>query len=118
MQKGFSHESILFLGAILSPHVDRYPLVTSCIINVAQDVDEPWPLEVYDRQGKAVNVTMEAGDIVFYESHSLIHGRPFPLRGRCVIISCVSNKQCLLILMCVFLLIFVHQVLCQYFCSL
>lgn len=32
-------------GAILAPHVDRYPLVTSMIINVDQDVDEPWPLE-------------------------------------------------------------------------
>ena len=51
-------------GAILSPHVDRLPLVSSCIVNVAQDVDEPWPLEVIDRQGNAVNVTMEPGDMV------------------------------------------------------
>ena len=69
-------------GAILNPHVDRLPLVSSCIVNVAQDVDEPWPLEVYDREGNAVNVTMEPGDMVLYESHSLIHGRPFPLKGR------------------------------------
>jgi hypothetical protein len=69
-------------GAILNPHVDRLPLVSSCIVNVAQDLDEPWPLEVYDRQGNAVNVTMEPGDMVLYESHSLIHGRPFPLKGR------------------------------------
>ena len=34
-------------GAILNPHVDRLPLVSSAIVNVAQDVDEPWPLEVY-----------------------------------------------------------------------
>lgn len=51
-------------GAVLSPHIDRLPLVTSCIVNVAQDVDEPWPLEVIDRQGNAVNVTMEPGDMV------------------------------------------------------
>lgn len=38
-------------GAILAPHVDRLPLVSSCIINVAQDVEEPWLLEVYDRHG-------------------------------------------------------------------
>ena len=69
-------------GAILSPHVDRLPLVSSCIINVAQDVDEPWPLEVYDRHDRAVNVTMEPGDMVLYESGSLMHGRPFPLKGR------------------------------------
>jgi prolyl 4-hydroxylase len=69
-------------GAILNPHVDRLPLVSSCIINVDQDVDEPWPLEVYDREGRAVNVTMEPGDMVLYESGSLIHGRPFPMKGR------------------------------------
>lgn len=69
-------------GAILNPHVDRLPLVSSCIVNVDQDVDEPWPLEVYDREGNAVNVTMEPGDMVLYESHSLIHGRPFALKGR------------------------------------
>jgi hypothetical protein len=69
-------------GAVLSPHVDRLPLVSSCIINVAQDVDEPWPLEVIDRYGNAVNVTMEPGDMVLYESGSLIHARPFPLKGR------------------------------------
>jgi prolyl 4-hydroxylase len=69
-------------GAILSPHVDRHPLVISCIINVDQDVDEPWVLEIYDRHDRAVNITMEPGDMVLYESGSLIHGRPFPLKGR------------------------------------
>jgi len=69
-------------GAILAPHVDRLPLVSSCIINVAQDVDEPWLLEVYDRHDRAVNVTMEPGDMVLYESGSLLHGRPFALKGR------------------------------------
>mmetsp|Transcript_53153 Transcript_53153/g.159074 ORF Transcript_53153/g.159074 Transcript_53153/m.159074 type:complete len:306 (-) Transcript_53153:898-1815(-) len=38
---------IYHAGAILAPHVDRMPLVTSAIINVAQDLDEAWPLEVY-----------------------------------------------------------------------
>ena len=28
-------------GAILAPHVDRLPLVSSAIVNVAQDLDEP-----------------------------------------------------------------------------
>jgi len=69
-------------GAVLAPHVDRLPLVSSAIINVAQDVDEPWPLEVYTHDGRAVNVTMEPGDLVLYESHSIVHGRPYPLKGR------------------------------------
>ncbi|CAB9496503.1 Ankyrin Repeat [Seminavis robusta] len=69
-------------GAVLATHVDRLPLVSSAIINVDQDVDEPWPLEVIGHDGKAYNVTMEPGDLVLYESHSVLHGRPFPLKGR------------------------------------
>lgn len=69
-------------GAVLASHVDRMPLVVSAIVNVAQDVDEPWPLEVYGHDGNAYNITMDVGDMVFYESHSVIHGRPFPLKGR------------------------------------
>lgn len=72
----------LCIGAVLAPHVDRLPLVSSAIVNVAQDVDEPWPIEVYGHDGRAYNVTMEPGDMVLYESHSLLHGRPFPLKGR------------------------------------
>ena len=63
-------------------YTDRLPLVSSAIINVAQDLDEPWPLEVYGHDGRATNVTMEPGDMVLYESHSVIHGRPFPMKGR------------------------------------
>ena len=73
---------IYYEGSVLAPHVDRLPLVSSAIINVAQDVDEPWPLEVIGHDGRARNVTMEPGEMVLYESHSVIHGRPFPLKGR------------------------------------
>jgi len=69
-------------GAVLATHVDRLPLVSSAIVNVAQDVDEPWPIEVIGHDGRAYNVTMEPGDMVLYESHSVLHGRPFPLKGR------------------------------------
>lgn len=69
-------------GSVLATHVDRNPLVTSAIINVDQDMDEPWPLEVVAHDGKAYNVTMEPGDLVLYESHSVLHGRPYPLKGR------------------------------------
>lgn len=62
-------------GSILAPHVDRLPLVTSAIINVDQDVDEDWPLEVIGHDGVAYNVTMKPGDMIFYESHSIIHGK-------------------------------------------
>ncbi|GMI38985.1 hypothetical protein TeGR_g6460 [Tetraparma gracilis] len=68
-------------GSMLAPHVDRMPLVTSAIIQVAQSVREDWALEVYDHDGNAHNITMEPGDLVLYESHSIIHGRPFPFEG-------------------------------------
>jgi len=42
-------------GAVLSPHIDRLPLVTSAIINVAQDVDEPWVLEIIGHDKMAHN---------------------------------------------------------------
>jgi hypothetical protein len=73
----FVHLDVLFLI-----DVDRLPLVSSCIINVDQDLDEPWPLEVYDHNGKAYNVTMEPGDLVLYESSTVLHGRPFAMKGR------------------------------------
>lgn len=71
-------------GSMLNSHVDRLPLVSSAIINVDSDVEEPWPLEVIGHDGRAHNVTMEPGDMVLYESHSIIHGRPFPLKGNYV----------------------------------
>jgi prolyl 4-hydroxylase len=69
-------------GSILAPHADRLPLVISAIVNVDQDVEEDWPLEVIDHSGRSVNVTMQPGDMILYESHSVIHGRPYPLRGK------------------------------------
>ena len=50
---------VYYEGSVLAPHVDRLPLVSSAIINVDQDVDEPWVLEVIGHNGKAENVTME-----------------------------------------------------------
>jgi hypothetical protein len=64
--------------AVLATHLDRMPLVTSCIVNVDQDLNEPWPIEVYSHDGKAHNVSMKPRDMVFYESHTVLHGRPFP----------------------------------------
>lgn len=42
-------------GSVLNTHVDRLPLVSSAIINVDQDLDEPWPLEVIGHDGNAHN---------------------------------------------------------------
>lgn len=82
-RKSFPH-SILKIISLFSYFldVDRLPLVSSCIINVDQDVDEAWPIEVYDHNGRAYNVSMEPGDLVLYESSTVLHGRPFPMVGR------------------------------------
>lgn len=69
-------------NSVLVPHVDRLPLVASAMVNVAQDVEEDWPMEIYDHDGNAHNVTLQPGEMLLFESHSVIHGRPFPLTGK------------------------------------
>ncbi len=77
-------------GAILAPHVDRLPLISSAIINVAQDVDEEWPLEVFGHDGVVRNVTMQPGDMVLYESHSVIHGKSCYLSIYLLYLQCIA----------------------------
>lgn len=70
-------------GAVLRMHQDRDDqLVLSMIVNVDQDVDEPWMLEIMDHQDKLHHVPMEPGEIVYYESIACVHGRPEPLKGK------------------------------------
>jgi Ankyrin repeats (3 copies) len=59
----------------------RVPLVISAIINVAQQVKEDWILELIGHDGVAVNITLRPGEMILYEGHSIIHGRPYPLNG-------------------------------------
>ena len=64
-------------------HVDK--IVThavSLIINIAQfNVTEPWMVEIYDHANRLHEIEMEPGDIVYYESAKLLHGRMKPLTG-------------------------------------
>jgi len=69
-------------NAYAAPHVSRLPLVFTAVINVAQDLDEPWPIEILSHNGHLYNITMQPGDMLLLESQSIIHGQPFPLRGR------------------------------------
>jgi hypothetical protein len=68
-------------GSIMMPHVDSPPLIVSAMYNVAQETDEPWPLEIYEHNGRAVNITLDPGDLLLFETASVIHGHPFPLKG-------------------------------------
>ena len=70
-------------GASLRNHVDRVDThVFSAVLQVAQSgVEEPWPLQVIGFDGKLYDVTLEPGEMILYEGHKLIHGRPYPFNG-------------------------------------
>ena len=71
--------------SFLSNHVDRYDThILSAIINVGQiDMDEPWALTVQNRLLKPRDIIFDKGfDVALYESSTLVHGRPKPLKGK------------------------------------
>jgi prolyl 4-hydroxylase len=69
-------------GSMLKAHVDRIEThIISCIINVDQHCDTPWALEILDHDDNEHSVTLKPGQIVFYESARLMHGRKYPLNG-------------------------------------
>ncbi|MCK5896401.1 MAG: 2OG-Fe(II) oxygenase [Cocleimonas sp.] len=70
-------------GATLDLHVDRYQThLISVIINVDQDTQCDWPLYIYDHSARLHKVNLKAGEIVFYESAKIAHGRPEALDGK------------------------------------
>jgi len=69
-------------GAKLENHVDRLDThALSAIINVDQQVEQDWPLEIYDHDEQLHHVFLKPRDMLFYESASRIHGRPTPFNG-------------------------------------
>ena len=63
-------------------HVDSMVRhVISAIMNIYQDVDSPWPLQIYDNDDNLHEIFLEPGEMVIYESARLIHGRAKPLNG-------------------------------------
>ena len=44
-------------------------------------MDEDWPLQIFDHSGKLHEVLLKPGEMVWYESASLVHGRVKPLNG-------------------------------------
>lgn len=70
-------------GDVLISHTDRpetHILSAICMI-YQEDIDEPWALEIKDTDGWWHEVYFEPGDMVFYESDILEHGRMRPLNG-------------------------------------
>merc|ERR1712240_376005 len=69
-------------GSILAAHVDRFAThVISAILNIGQSVEEDWPLYVIDNDGEQQQVVMKPGEMVWYESARVIHGRPKTFKG-------------------------------------
>jgi len=64
-------------------HVDRSQThVLSVILHVAsEDLESNWPVEVVDFNGRRQRINMHHGQILFYESAKLIHGRPQYLKA-------------------------------------
>jgi len=69
-------------GSVLDMHVDRPDThVVSSVLQIAQDVDEPWPLRL-DVDGRHEDVLLAPGQMVLYEGAVTAHGRPTPFEGR------------------------------------
>ena len=68
-------------GSWLAAHVDQMAThVISAILNIGQD-GEPWPLHILDHEDRQHQVLLKQGQMVWYESARLQHGRPDRFRG-------------------------------------
>jgi prolyl 4-hydroxylase len=69
-------------GSSLDNHYDKKNThVISAIIHLEDKADTPWPLYIEDHRFKSHQITMEYGDVIFYESTTCLHGRPTPFEG-------------------------------------
>jgi len=69
--------------SILHMHTDqRTTHIISCIFHIDHDpVSDPWPLVIEDFNGNTIEIVLEPGDLLFYESSKCLHGRPRPFNG-------------------------------------
>ena len=69
-------------GAVLKAHRDKEGShILSAILNIAQEVEEDWPLQIDDHSGCRHEVVLAPGGMVLYESARLLHGRETKLNG-------------------------------------
>lgn len=68
--------------AMLINHVDRADThLASAVLQVGQESDEGWPLEVMLDDGTTLEVYLQPGEMVLYEGARLFHGRPMRFNG-------------------------------------
>lgn len=69
-------------GSSLINHYDKCNThVLSAIIHLDDKTEKPWPLYIEDHNFKGHEITMEFGDVIFYESTTCLHGRPTKFEG-------------------------------------
>jgi prolyl 4-hydroxylase len=69
-------------GTFLYNHVDHTEThIISSTICVDRRLSSPWPLYIEDVDGNGHQVSLEPGEMLFYEGARLKHGRPYPLQG-------------------------------------
>ena len=78
-------------GSVLQQHVDMFDThVISVIMHIGHSPDEAgakWPLVILNSTGGWSEVYLKNGEMVFYESARMIHGRPHPFVGESFIAS-------------------------------
>ena len=69
-------------GSYLYNHIDRTGThVVSSTICVDHRLHKPWPLYIEDDDGQPHEISVEPGEMVFFEGARLTHGRPYALDG-------------------------------------
>lgn len=73
-------------GSTIVMHNDKtHSHVISSIVHIAHKYDNdsnPWPIFIEDHDGQLVSVSLEEGQMMFYESAKCLHGRMRQLRGK------------------------------------
>jgi len=63
-------------------HVDRAGThIVSAILNVAQEGEAGWPLELIHEDGEMLEAYIQPGQMLMYEGHRVLHGRPMRYEG-------------------------------------
>lgn len=68
-------------SSLINHHDTLNTHVISAIIHLDDKTEKPWPLYIEDHNFKGHEITMEFGDVIFYESATCFHGRPTKFEG-------------------------------------
>ena len=79
-------------GQRMAMHVDRISThAVSSMLVVAQDVDEPWPLDL-DVRDRRHRLFPQPGQMLIYEGASVPHGHPTPLQGDAFVVAMLHYR--------------------------